>query len=72
MLSNILSFLGTLLSYVLGRKARADEARNSPEMVANAKARDEVKRQDEIETTIIKASQNDPKALEDLRRMAGD
>ena len=71
MWSAIASALAAALSYFFGKKKQINDAKNSPEMVANAKANAESKRQDEIETTVLKAS-TDEKSLEDLRRAASE
>lgn len=71
MWSAIITALASALSFFFGRKKQSDDAKNSPEMTANAKATAESKRQDEIETTVLKAS-TDEKSLEDLRRLSAE
>lgn len=72
MWSAIASAIASLLATLFGRKKAQEDRKNSPEMVANVKANDEQKRQDEIETQIIKAQNGDEKALEDLRRASAE
>jgi len=67
-LSSILSILASWIGY---RKAKFD-IQNSQEIAGNTKARDEVKRQDEVEATVEKASQGHEQSLEDLRKLAAD
>lgn len=69
------SWISSILSIIaswLGLKRVQAEANNSKDIVANEKAKAEVKNQDKVEEKISKASQGDEKALDDLRRLAGE
>lgn len=69
------SWISSILSIIaswLGLKKVQAEANNSKDIVANEKAKAEVKNQDKVEEKISKASQGDEKALDDLRRLAGE
>ncbi len=72
MWGSIISGLLSILASIMGRKKNREEAMNSPEMKANQEARDEVKRQDEIETEVIKALHEDETSLQDLQRRAAE
>lgn len=71
MSSWISSILSIIASWFGLKKAQA-EANNSKDIVVNEKAKAEVKNQDKVEEKISKASQGDEKALDDLRRLAGE
>jgi hypothetical protein len=71
MIKLITALLSAIQAF-LGLRKNQFDAKNSKDMVSNAKARDEAKRQDDVEETINKATQGDEKSLQDLRRLAGD
>lgn len=72
MWSAIISSLIAAIASFFGYKRDKIQRENSQEVIANKTAQDEASRQDEIETKIEQASNNDEKALDDLRRMAGE
>lgn len=72
MWSSIISGLISIFASLWGRKVSRESAMNSPEMKANQEARDEIKRQDEVETEVIKALNKDETSLKDLQRRAAE
>lgn len=61
-----------MVASLFGYKREESLRQNSKEVVANKEAQDETTRQDEIETKVQQASNGDEKALDDLRRLAGE
>lgn len=79
MWTSILSLLGkgVELFLALFRKKeeirkRAEEDINSEEMVTNRVRKEEEKQQDAVDQKIEDAANGDKKALDDLRRLAGE
>jgi uncharacterized membrane protein YhiD involved in acid resistance len=72
MWSSILASVLSLFSSFFKKKVDQDALKNSPEMEANQVARDEVVRQDEVETKVTKAFNQDEKALDDLRNLSAE
>lgn len=70
-----LGWLKPLLDIVagfIGIRRDTLNRKNSPEIIANEKAKDEVKSEDEINALITKAEQGDKKSLEELRKEASE
>jgi uncharacterized membrane protein YhiD involved in acid resistance len=68
----IISSLIAAIASFFGYKREQVQRENTKEVIANKTAQDETSRQDEVETKIQQASNDDEKALDDLRRMASE
>ena len=68
----IISSLIAAIASFFGYKREQVQRENTKEVIANKTAQDETSRQDEVETKIQQASNDDEKALNDLRRMASE
>jgi hypothetical protein len=68
----IFSAVANIVATLLGQRRDTLSRKNSPEIIAAEKAKDEVKSQDEINLNVAKAQAGDGKALEDLRKGAAE
>ena len=76
---NPISWIGSLLSgifnlaasWMAGRVA-VGQRKNTPEMVANAVAKDDAAAKDKTESTLAAAHRGNAKSLEELRREAAE
>lgn len=72
MWGTIIAAVTSAIASLLGIRRDTLNRKNSPEIIANEKAKDEVKMEDHDREIIANASKGDAKSLEQLRREASE